>query len=103
MFLFYYLLGAEEGGDGGYGKGFLEGIDSNVSEVGGAPGNWLIRIVHKYFYKSQGENSLECLPHASRVRAIYSDGEHLRLLLPRYFVCKSRQSPCNSFKTLILY
>jgi hypothetical protein len=47
-------LGTKEGTDGGDSEGLLERVGGNMGEVGGLPIDcWLIRIVHKYFYKSK--------------------------------------------------
>lgn len=48
-----YLLGAKKGTHGGYSKGLLEGIDTNISETCSEPRTWLICIVDENFYKSK--------------------------------------------------
>ena len=88
-------MSAVEGTDGRNSEGFVEGIDAKVMEGGGVRRKGLVCIVDQNFDESQREDSLECLNDALGIGTVYSYGENLRLLFPRYFVCESRQPPCT--------
>lgn len=84
-----------EGSDSGNSQGLLKGVDPDVGEVGGLPGDGLVGIVDEHLHEPEREHALERLPNTSRVRAVNPDGKHLRLLLPGYLIREPRKPSCS--------